>query len=85
MNGAICDQDLVVRSMIFINGYKKASKVKNYLEKIKNHYQPEWFLNQTASWNNRFETVFIETLTRRGYGYTFNMLTETKLFTDEYK
>jgi hypothetical protein len=66
----------------FLRDYKKASKVENYLEKVKLNFEPEWFENQTASWNMIYEAIFTESLTRRGYGFTFNMLPEQEMFTD---
>jgi hypothetical protein len=63
--------------------YPIAKRPDNFLAKIKELYQPEWFVNQTASWNTNYEPIFVETLTRRGYGFTFNMLPASKLFTDE--
>jgi hypothetical protein len=63
--------------------YANRSKIGNILEMIRKYYQKDWFMNQTASWNTRFQPVFTDLLTRRGFGSTFNMLVGSKLFTNE--
>jgi hypothetical protein len=63
--------------------FPKANKTENFYPKVKKYLQSEWFTNQTAVWNRNYKPVFKEVLTRRGYGFTFNMLPESKLFSDE--
>jgi hypothetical protein len=64
--------------------YETLGKPKNFMPRIKKQLQTHWFENQTASWNNRFKPEFTETLTRIGYGFAFNMLPKSQLFTDKY-
>jgi hypothetical protein len=75
--------DLIIRDRILLDGYSKAKKPENYLSRIKWHYQPEWFTEHAASWNTHYKPVFTESLTKRGYGFTFNILPEKKMFTEE--
>jgi hypothetical protein len=63
--------------------YENETRMKYFLPKIKKYYQQKWFMSQTASWNTRFVPIFAEVLTRRGYGSTFNMLSDSKLFTEK--
>jgi hypothetical protein len=74
---------MVIRSEVFVQGFRTAEKPENFLQRVKEYYQTEWFQNQTASWNTHFKPIFTETLTRRGYGFTFNMLDNSKMFTDK--
>jgi hypothetical protein len=55
----------------------------NIVPMLRKFYLHDWFINQTASWNARFEPSFTETPTRRGFGSTFNMLAASDLFTNE--
>jgi hypothetical protein len=82
VQGFLCNDEMVVRGKF---EYEKANKSENFLGKIKSYYQPKWFMDQAASWNNRYKPVFTEVLTKLGYGSTFNMLPESKLFTKEYE
>jgi hypothetical protein len=65
--------------------YKTAKKIENFSRKIKKYYQDEWFMNQTASWNKDYKPIFAETLTKRGYAFTFNMLPDFQLLTEKYE
>jgi hypothetical protein len=86
VRGTLCNNENVVSTQKFnVKDYPRINASENYLGKIKELYQPEWFTNQSASWSGYYEPVFVETLTRRGYGFTFNMLAESKLFTDKYE
>jgi hypothetical protein len=38
-----------------------------------------WPTIQTTTWNRFVDVSFAETLTKRGFGYTFNILDEEKL------
>jgi hypothetical protein len=79
----MCNKDFVTRTRYLIEGPFKTNNISaDFYNKIKEFYEPEWFMNQTASWNSIFKPVFTESLTRRGYGFTFNMLTESKLLTN---
>jgi mannose/fructose/N-acetylgalactosamine-specific phosphotransferase system component IID len=51
---------------------------------IKEYFQVDWFKNQTTSWNTYYQPEFTEVLTKRGFGFAFNMLPNSKLFTDRY-
>jgi hypothetical protein len=62
---------------------KKLRKLDDFVGRIKKSTQTEWFVNQTAMWNSRYKPEFAEVLTKRGYGFSFNMLPPSKLFTDE--
>jgi hypothetical protein len=84
IEGFLCDNEFVTRSAYLIEGaYAENDRVADYYNKIKVYYQPEWFMEQTATWNSKYKPVFTETLTRRAFGFTFNMLSESKLFTEE--
>jgi hypothetical protein len=82
IEGMMCDFDLIVRARPFLE-YSKLNKSENFLKKIKRYYRVQWFTNQTATWNTRFRPEFTEVLTKFGYGFAFNMLPESKLFTDK--
>jgi hypothetical protein len=75
----LCDDELSRRSP----DYTHASEIEEFPKRIKEYYQVEWFRNQTASWNNLYQPIFTEVLTKRGFGFAFNMLPDTKLFTKE--
>jgi hypothetical protein len=77
IEGMMCNDEYVMR---YIN-YANASKIENFSTKIKEYYQVDWFANQTASWNGLYQPTFTEVLTKRGYGFAFNMLPDSKLFT----
>jgi hypothetical protein len=80
MEGMLCDEELIMRPWDLTKG----SKIENFLEKIKKYYHPEWFMNQTASWNTNFRPIFTESITKgRGYGFSFNMLEDSKLFSEK--
>jgi hypothetical protein len=80
----LCDREEVVRGGYFVQvEFPKANKTENFYQKLKGYLQSEWFTNQTAVWNSNYKPIFKEVLTKRGYGLTFNMLPESKLFTDE--
>jgi hypothetical protein len=64
--------------------YDTLPKPKNFMPRIKKQLLTDWFENHTASWNNRYKPEFEEILTRRGYGFAFNMLPKSQLFTDKY-
>jgi hypothetical protein len=73
----LCDHDLDE-----IGKYSpRMNKSEDLMKKIKKYYQPKWFVKQKASWNLRYKPVFSEVLTKFGYGFTFNMLPKSKLFT----
>jgi hypothetical protein len=70
--------------MRFLN-FTTGKKIENMSRKIKEYYQIDWFRNQTASWNTNFKPIFTETLTKRGFGFSFNSLPAPKLLTREYE
>jgi hypothetical protein len=51
--------------------------------KIRDISEIEWFQNQTAVWGLSGRPEFIESLTKRGIGWTFNMIEPSKLFTNK--
>lgn len=63
--------------------FDKLDKVENFMGKIKAYLRDSWFPNQTATWDENYQPEFTEILTRRGYGFAFNMLPESQLFTKE--
>jgi hypothetical protein len=65
-------------------GIVNDSYVSKTVPTIKKYFQVEWFKNQTSSWNTYYQPEFIEVLTKRGFGFAFNMLPNSKLFTDRY-
>lgn len=42
-------------------------------------YQRKWFGNSIRSWNNEDDPEFAEILTRKGFGFTFNMIEDFRL------
>jgi hypothetical protein len=62
-----------------------AKKIKNFSKRLKEYYQVEWFMNQTASWNSIYKPIFTETLTKRGYAFSFNMVPDYQLLSKEYE
>jgi hypothetical protein len=80
----LCDKEETVRSE-HLNKveFPNAKKPENFYGKVKRYLQSDWFMNQTAVWNTNYKPIFKEVLTQRGYGLGFNMLPESKLFTDE--
>jgi hypothetical protein len=55
------------------------------MAKIKKILQPEWFVEQSATWNGNYEVKFREVLTKRGYGFVFNMMQESDMFTEKFE
>lgn len=74
---------MVLRGMFLKLTELNQSYVSDLLPVFKRYYQRGWFIRQSASWNSRFDAEFTEILTKRGYGFAFNMLPKSKLFTDE--
>jgi hypothetical protein len=86
IEGFLCDAEIVIQNEQFIETENNhINKTEHFFEKVKKYYQTQWFMNQTGAWNNNYKAVFKEVLTRRGYGFTFNMLPKSKLFTDQYE
>jgi hypothetical protein len=81
VQGALCANSIIVNDLA--SKYQNVSKSENYLLKIKNSYQTEWFRSQTASWNSHYQPEFAEVLTKRGYGFAFNMLPESELYSEK--
>jgi hypothetical protein len=79
----MCDAFTMMRSTYFSLASLNESLVSEFLPAIKRFYQTDWFRSQTASWNSRYRPEFSEVLTKRGYGFAFNMLAEAELFTDK--
>lgn len=77
----MCDNTLVTASWLL--DIETLNKSENFLQKVKKLYQTKWFSQQTASWNNHYQPEFTEVLTRRGYGFAFNLLPESKLLTEK--
>lgn len=79
VRGFLCNIGYVLTRM---DG-NKLSPIEDLLPVIKNLYQIEWFKNQSATWNKDYEPVFTEVFSKSGYGFSFNQLPKTKLFTKE--
>jgi hypothetical protein len=79
----LCDEDIIIRTRQFVEAYRKLNKTVDFYNKIRQSYHPKWFINQTASWNTNYKPTFVESLTKRSFGYTFNMLADSKLLTNE--
>jgi hypothetical protein len=75
----LCDDEYVMRYL----DYKDGAEVENFSKRVKEYYQVDWFRNQTASWNNLYQPIFTEVLTKRGFAFAFNMLPDYKLYTKE--
>jgi hypothetical protein len=61
----------------------RMSKPENFVKKIKMWQLDGWFANQTASWNIHYQPEFKEVITKRGFGFVFNLLPEDLLFTEK--
>jgi hypothetical protein len=84
VQGLLCDHDYTIRHKKFVEqDFPKTKKPEDFLSNIKESYQNKWFLNQSASWDLHYQPIFTESLTRRGYGFTFNMLHDSKLLREE--
>jgi hypothetical protein len=60
------------------------SFVSDFVPAIRKYFQTEWFMSQSSSWEFHYKSEFTEVLTKRGFGFAFNMLPKSKLFTDKY-
>jgi hypothetical protein len=78
----LCDFDWVFNKLNFTS--MNESLVSKIVPAIKEYYQVDWFKNQTTSWNTYYQPEFTEVLTKRGFGFAFNMLPNSKLFTERY-
>jgi hypothetical protein len=78
----LCDLDWVFLRNNFKN--LNDSFVSKIVPIVKEYFQVDWFKNQTSSWNTYYQPEFTEVLTKRGFGFAFNMLPNSKLFTDRY-
>lgn len=78
----LCDYHTVVEGQYM--RYNKLERSENFLGKVRKLFLTEWFENQTASWNTYYQPDFTEVLTKRGFGYSFNMLPALQLFTKKY-
>jgi hypothetical protein len=76
----LCDLDWVFQRNNFQN--LNDSFVSKMVSATKEYYQVDWFKNQTSSWNTYYRPEFTEVLTKRGFGFAYNMLPNSKLFTD---
>jgi hypothetical protein len=79
----LCNSDYIIRTSHLMEAYKSLNKTEDFYNKIRQNYHPKWFMNQTASWNTNYKPVFVESLTKRSFGYTFNMLADSKMLTEE--
>jgi hypothetical protein len=77
----LCNDEMFVYRIA--HGFSKLNKSEDFVNKIRNYLQVEWFTNQTATWNDNFAPVFTATPTKVGFGFTFNMESNQELFTDE--
>jgi hypothetical protein len=67
----------------YVFDFTNTSVMENVVSKIKNFYQIDWFMNQTASWSTHYIPTFVETLTKRGFGSAFNMLPISEIIKKE--
>lgn len=51
-------------------------------EFLKNRSNREWFKQQKSAWNSNSQPKFVEIPTKQGFGFSFNMLKSSKMFTD---
>jgi hypothetical protein len=75
----LCNVDYVMTGL----DSKRLRKIDDFVGRISNSTLTEWFVDQKALWNSHYKPEFVEVLTKRGYGFAFNMLPSSKLFTDE--
>lgn len=61
-----------------------ATAIENFAQKIKNLSEADWFERQTAEWNKRYQVEFTQIPTQQGFGFAFNMLPPSKLFTERF-
>lgn len=52
------------------------------IEKIRNETDTERFSQHFSSWNSAKKPVFVQIPTRRGFGYSFNLVQSGKMFND---
>jgi hypothetical protein len=78
VQGMLCSDSFVLDMWAF--HYRKVNKSENLLRKIKKSFQPKWFAQQSATWNGNYQAVFRAVLTKRGYGFAFNMMPGSKMF-----
>jgi hypothetical protein len=81
VQGMLCSNKVVVST--WQSHYRYLNKSENFLGKIKKIFQPEWFVQQSATWNNNYEVQFREVLAKRGYGFAFNMMQDYNMFTEK--
>lgn len=81
VEGMLCNEKSAV--VDFYPDYHNLTPSENLMDKIKDYYQTKWFVNQKASWDDRFKPAFTEVLTKFGYGFAFNMMPKLELFTSK--
>jgi hypothetical protein len=81
VEGMVCSDVYVVAK--WTPHYRHLNKSENLLGKIRKILQPEWIVEQSATWNGDYEVKFREVLTKRGYGFAFNMIQESNMFTEK--
>lgn len=74
VQGLLCNEEFLVRVM------QSKEPFENLVPKIKNWSQIDWFQNQFATWNKKFQPEFTEVWTKSGIGFAFNMLDPSKFF-----
>jgi hypothetical protein len=77
----LCNVDVVMDS-----SFLKSSRIikpENFVKNIKKWQLHDWFVNQTASWNIHYQADFKEVITKRGFGFVFNFMSEDSLFTEK--
>ncbi|KAG5668268.1 hypothetical protein PVAND_016215 [Polypedilum vanderplanki] len=73
----LCDFETIIN----LFPENRTKQIKNWVQMLDNYYTyKKWFINQTATWKRNFKPEFLRVLTRRGFGFAFNMLEPTKLF-----
>lgn len=76
----MCNDNYIITNLDFTQA---SYPLEHIMETLKSYSHIEWFRNQTAAWNTFYQPEFVEVLTQRGFGFTFNMLPRKDLLTDK--
>lgn len=58
-------------------------EVEDLVDKARNESKPSEFVKQFSSWNKFYRPTFNQIPTRRGFGYSFNIVEKSKMFREE--
>lgn len=55
-------------------------RLPDVVEKIRNDADAAFFKSHLSSWNTLYKPVFFQIPTKRGFGFSFNILGSQKMF-----